>query len=136
MADYYTSFSCLLDVGSTDNVVRALALYADSPADDDGKRFPDGFAAEVDITQTSCLWLHDDGHGDIELLIRYALVCAEQFDLSGLWGFEYAFTCSRPLLGTFGGGAHVVDLGARTSHDWVNTIDWMAKVLAGDDPDA
>jgi hypothetical protein len=27
MADYFTNFSCLLDVGTTDNARRALELY-------------------------------------------------------------------------------------------------------------
>jgi hypothetical protein len=59
------------------------------------------------------LWIHDDCSGDPERVIAFVLLCAEQFDLKGLWGFEYANTCSKPRLDAFGGGAHVIDLGAR-----------------------
>ena len=39
MADYFTHFSCLLDVGTPDNAARAVALFqklraADQDADD------------------------------------------------------------------------------------------------------
>lgn len=136
MADYLTHFSCLLDVGTSDNVVRALALYADTPADEDGMSFPNGFAAETAPDADTSLWLRDAGFGDVEQLIRFALLCAERLDLTGRWGFEYALTCSRPLLDGFGGGAHVVDLGARASLDWTSTSDWLANTIAGGETDA
>ncbi len=60
----------------------------------------------------SDLWIHDDDHGDVEAVIRFVLRLAEELDLIGLWGFQYALTCSRPRLDAFGGGAHVIDLGA------------------------
>ena len=64
------------------------------------------------------------------------LLCAEAFDLKGLWGFEYANTCSRPRLDAYGGGAHAIDLGARKSIGWVCSYEWLTTVLAGGDPDA
>lgn len=36
MADYYTHFSCTLDVGNRANVEQALALYANSLPNEDG----------------------------------------------------------------------------------------------------
>ena len=64
------------------------------------------------------------------------LLCAEEFDLKGLWGFEYANTCSKPRLDAFGGGAHVIDLRARKSVGWTSTNEWLCRALQGDDPDA
>ena len=61
----------------------------------------------------------DEDAGDPECLIAFVLLCAEAFDLTGLWGFEYANSCSRPRLDAYGGGAHVVDLGARKAIGWV-----------------
>lgn len=136
MADYYTHFSCVLDLGTADAVARALTLYTDTPANDDGLSFADGFALQADPSHDTAVWMHDDDRGDVEQVIRFVLLCAETFDLTGLWGFDYANSCTRPLLDAFGGGAHVVDFGTRTSHAWVNTTDWLTRVLAGDDPDA
>ena len=43
MADYFTHFSCLLDLGTPENAARALDLYANTPEDEDGLRLSDGF---------------------------------------------------------------------------------------------
>ena len=53
-----------------------------------------------------------------------------------MWGFTYALTCSRPRLDAFGGGAHVIDLGARKSIGWTSTQEWLAAALRGEDVDA
>jgi hypothetical protein len=82
------------------------------------------------------LWMHDDVSGDPELLIEFVLRCAEEFDLKGLWGFTYADTCSRPRLDAFGGGAHVIDLGARKTLGWISTDEWLCDALTGEVPDA
>jgi hypothetical protein len=39
-------------------------------------------------------------------------------------------------LDAFGGGAHVIDLGARKVTGCVNTQTWLAAALKGEDPDA
>lgn len=61
---------------------------------------------------------------------------AHDLDLTGLWGFTYALTCSRPRPGAFGGGGHVIDLGARKSIGATSTQDWLAAALDGEDPHA
>jgi hypothetical protein len=82
------------------------------------------------------LWIHDDDHGDVESVIACVLRLAEELDLSGMWGFTYADTCSRPRLDAFGGGAHVVDLGARKSIGRISTQEWLSAALNGEDIDA
>ncbi|EEW61164.1 hypothetical protein [Silicibacter sp. TrichCH4B] len=52
---------------------------------------------------------------DVEAVIRFVLRLAADLDLTGLWGFQYALTCSWPRLDAVGSGAHVIDLGARKS---------------------
>jgi hypothetical protein len=136
MADYFTHFSCLLDVGTPENAARALDLYDNTPEDEDGFRFSDGFNLSIQSEGDSELWIHDDCSGDPEWVIAFVLLCAEEFDLKGLWGFEYANTCSKPRLDAFGGGAHVIDLGARKSVGWTSTNEWLCCALEGDDPDA
>ena len=139
MADYFTHFSCLIDVGSSEKAARALALFqslraADQDADD---LEVSGFTiARQDAPEGSTLWIHDDDHGNVEAVIRFVLCLAEDLDLTGLWGFQHGLTCSRPRLDGFGGGAHVIDLGARKSISWTSTQEWLAAALNGEDAHA
>ena len=137
MADYFTHFSCLLDVGTPDKAARALALFkrlraADRDADDPEVA---GFDLVLqDAPEGSAIWIHDDDHGDVEAVISFVLRLAEEIDLAGLWGFQYALTCSRPRLDAFGGGAHVLDLATGETVDWIDTDGWLSSVLEGRDP--
>ena len=139
MADYFTHFSCLLDVGSPDKAARALALFEELRAADQDADDPEvaGLAlVRQDAPEDSALWIHDDEHGDVEAVIRFVLRLADELDLIGLWGFQYALTCSRPRLDAFGGGARVIDLGARKSIGWTSTHEWLAAALNWEDVDA
>ncbi|MFT8420511.1 MAG: hypothetical protein ABF665_03165 [Gluconacetobacter sp.] len=132
MADYFTHFSCTLEVGTSENAIKALELYNNEPEDDDGLRLSDGFCLSLSDEGGSELWIHDGASGDPECVIGFVLMCAKAFDLSGLWGFEYANTCSRPRLDAFGGGAHIIDLGTRKSIGWISTNAWLTESLQGD----
>ena len=139
MADYFTHFSCLLDVGTPDKAARALALF--QSLREAGQDADDPEIAGFDIVRQyapegSALWIHDDEHGDVEAVIRFVLRLADELDLTGLWGFDYAHTCSRPRLEAFGGGAHVIDLSARKSVGWISTHEWLTAALNGEDIDA
>jgi hypothetical protein len=139
MADYFTHFSCLLDVGTPDKAARALALFRKLRAADQDADDPEvaGFdLVRKDASEDGTLWIHDDEHGDVEAVIRFVLRLAAELDLSGLWGFQYALTCFRPRLDAFGGGAHVIDLGARKSIGWTSSQEWLAAALNGEDDDA
>lgn len=139
MADYFTHFSCLIDVGSAEKAARALALFHDLRAAEQDADEPEvaGFdLVRQDAPEGSTLWIHDDAQGDVEAVIRFVLRLAEELDLTGLWGFEYGLSCSRPRLDAFGGGAHVIDLGARKSIGWTSTHEWLAAALNGEQPDA
>ena len=138
MADFFTHFSCLLDVGTPDKAARALALFQELRAADQDADDPEvaGFdLVRQDAPEGCALWIHDDDHGDVEAVIRFVLRLAEELDLTGLWGFQYALTCSRPRLDAFGGGAHVVDLNTGKTIAWTYTDGWLARVLGGGDPD-
>lgn len=139
MAGYFTHFSCVLDVSSPDKAARALALFQSLREADQDAEDPEvaGFdLVRQDAPEGSTLWLHDDDQGDVEAVIRFVLRLAEEFDLTGHWGFQYALTCSRPRLDAFGGGAHVIDLGARKSIGWTSSEEWLAGALNGVDVDA
>ena len=139
MADYVTHFSCLIDVGNPDKAARALALFQSLRAADQEADDPEvsGFTVSCqDARECSTLWIHDDEHGDVEAVIRFVLRLAIELDLTGLWGFQYSLTCSRPRLDGFGGGAHVIDLGARKSNGWTSTQEWLTAALNGEDAHA
>lgn len=134
MADYFTHFSCLFDVGTTENAACALGLYQNAETREDGSRLSDGFEVSLQEDGGSKLWVRDDGSGVPDQVIEFILLCAEEFDLKGLWGFAWADTCNSPRLDAFGGGAHVIDLGARKTVAWISTNEWLSDVLTGDDP--
>ncbi|MFM7332928.1 MAG: hypothetical protein ACKO1H_00720 [Tabrizicola sp.] len=139
MADCFTHFSCLLDVGTPDKAARALALFQSLREADQDADEPEvtGFdLVRQDAPEGSALWIHDDDHGDVEAVIRFVLRLADELDLIGLWGFQYALTCSWPRLDAFGGGAHVIDLGARKSIGWISTQEWLVAALNGEGADA
>lgn len=130
MADYFTQFSCMFDVGSAENATAALVLLDRLRDEPDDNEPPYGFDAVIDPSTPTALWISDgDGHGDPEHVIAFVLACAEAFDLTGRWGFVWALTCSRPRLDGFGGGAQLLDLGARKSLAWLDCDHWLQGAL-------
>lgn len=105
MADYFTRFSCQLDTGAPEKARQALELFQRMRADEADADDPQfgGFELSLqDGPESSILWIHDDEYGDVEGVISFVVRLAEELDLSGLWGFDYAHTCSRPRLDAFG----------------------------------
>ena len=138
MADYFTSFSCRLDLRSTENVAQALVLYDERRTvldRDEGTAI--GFEIEVDPKTSTALLISDgDGFGEPEHVIAFALRCAETFGLKGRWGFVWGLWCSSSRLDGFGGGAQVLDLGAHKSLAWTDCDQWLAAMLdPATDPD-
>ena len=71
MADYFTHFSCLLDVGSIENAHRALGLY-DELSEGGVSEFPpsEGFQLSINPDKDGTeLWLHDEVSGDPESIM-------------------------------------------------------------------
>ncbi|MEB2845298.1 hypothetical protein [Endobacterium cereale] len=136
MADYHTHFSCLLDFGTLENAVRAVDLYntlldGSSSEHDPANAFLLSIQPEHDGTQ---LWIRDDDTGDPEHVIRFVMRCAATFGLTGLWGLQWANSCSQPRLDGFGGGARFLDLATGETVDWIDTDGWLSSVLEGRDP--
>ena len=134
MADYFTHFSCLLDVGTPENAARALDLYNRLSEDGASEEPPsEGFLLSIQPEHGgSQLWMRDDVTGDPERLIHFVNRCAAEFGLKGRWGFQYANTCSKPRLDGFGGGAHVLDLASGETVDWIHTDGWLAQTISGE----
>lgn len=122
MADYFTHFSCLLGVGTADNAAKALALYESLSDQMDAEAEGDiGFRLEV----------QPEVDGDTNHVIAYVQRLAEELDLTGLWGFKWVRTCSRPRIDAFGGGACVIDLASGDITAAITTGEWLARALAG-----
>lgn len=136
MADYFTHFSCILDVGSPENAARALELHDALANEDEIEDLPsDGFLLSIQPEHDSGqLWIRDDITGDPEQVIRFVKRCAVEFGLSGLWGFQWANSCSRPRVNVFGGGGHVLDLATGETVDRIDSGNWLEIVLDGGDP--
>lgn len=132
MADYFTHFSCLLDVGTPENAARALDLYNARSAEGASEKPPsEGFLLSIQPEHGgNQLWMRDDVTGDPERLIQFVKLCATEFALTGRWGFQYANTCSRPRLDGFGGGAHVLDLATGETVDWIYTDGWLDQTIS------
>ncbi len=117
MADYFTQFSCIFDVGSAENAHRAEAIREEYAADverDEGSTL--GFEMQIERSLgAGALWLSSDEQGEPEHVIEFVLRCAKALNLAGVWGFTWSHSCSKPRIDGFGGGAHVLDLGAGRS---------------------
>ena len=126
-------FSCMLDVGSPDNVKRAIQMREEMAAEmdrDDGSYL--GFEMESEPPErSSALWIHSHDTGEPDHVVAFVLRCAEAFNLSGCWGFHWVFASGTPRLDDFGGGAQLIDLGKRQSVDWIDCEHWLAGGLAG-----
>lgn len=136
MANYYTHFSCILDVGTAENAARALGICDALSEENDANDLPsDRLLLSIDPEPGGTrLWIRDEETGDPEQVGQFAKRCATTFGLSGFSGFQYANTCSRPRIDGFRGGAHVLDLATGKTIAWTNTDGWLAEVLDGGDP--
>ena len=82
MADYFTHFSCLIDVGSPDKS-RPGPCPVPGPlraADQETpmtRRSRASLIERQDAPEGSTLWIHDDEHGDVEAVIHFVLRLAE-----------------------------------------------------------
>ena len=84
MADYYTQFSCLLDVSTPENAARALELYNALSRENATEDPPsDGFALSIQPEHGgTVLWMRDDGTGDPAHVLEFVRRCAAAFGLT------------------------------------------------------
>ena len=133
MANYYLQFSSILDVDTAENAARAEEIRGEFAAElyrHEGESL--GFVMELNHERLGALWIYSDEYGEPEHVIRFVLRCAEMLNLSGLWGFTWSLSCSKPRLDAFGGGAQLVDLGKRESIDSIDCTHWLESRLAPD----
>jgi hypothetical protein len=97
MADYFTHFSCLLDVGTIENAARALDLYNILSEEGASEEPPsEGFLLSIQPEHGGTnLWIRDDVTGDPERVIQFVKICAAEFSLAGRWGFQWSLCRNR-----------------------------------------
>ena len=88
MADYYTQFSCMLDVQTEENALKTLALWQ-SIEDTDEDIFC-GADVEIDESNKSQLWICSDQEGwsgDPNSVAAFIKLISAKMKLTGNWGF-------------------------------------------------
>jgi hypothetical protein len=136
MADYFTHFSCTLDVLTADNAARAFELYRHFSDELETEEQTPGFnlVATPTAEQPALLWIYDDNaSGDTDHVLAFVSKLGPMLGITGLWGFEWSHTCSRPRLEAFGGGALVIDLASGETLGTISSNEWLTRTLA--DPD-
>ncbi len=132
MADYFTQFSAELPLASEAQLAAAQAIieaWDEGSLDEtDGECRNFQFKVEEQGGELVA-WIHDgDGAGSPNDVILFVQMLAERTPTQGRWGFSWAFTCSKPRLEAFGGGAAVIDLA--TSECWtIDAFEWMSRTL-------
>jgi hypothetical protein len=138
MAEFYTQFSCILDVGTDDNAKHAELVRAEFAAElyrDEGGTPGFTMMVQPDLGP-GALWLYSDEQGDPEHVIGFVPRLAEELSLAGVWGFSWSHTCSKPRVDAFGGGAHVLDLGARRSIADIDCSNFVHEQIAREPAEA
>jgi hypothetical protein len=128
MADYFTHFSCALDVVTADNAARALELYRHFHDELEIELQMPGFALTAE--QPALLWIYDNGCGDTDHVRAFVSKLGPMLGITGLWGFEWSHTCSKPRLDAFGGGALVIDLASGETLGTISSNEWLTRTLA------
>lgn len=136
MADYFTNFSCELKVASSEDAARALEIYNALKTEGNADFGRVDFVASVDREAPHTIWIYDDVTGEPEHVIQFVLQCARELKLTGFWGFEWSYSCSRPQLDAFGGAGVVLDLATGETVAELSTHLWLQTHLAmeGDMP--
>lgn len=126
MADYYTHYSFILPLNKEQKEY-ARHKYEKALDDtttynelfDDQNEFP-GFIFRDDKTG---IWFSgDEGTGgNIDNIANFIHHLIEALDLPP-FGFEWANTCSKPRLESFGGGAVWI---TKEGFDWCSTNQWL-----------
>ena len=79
---------------------------------------------EWEYTDKHDLWLYADSNGEIDHVATLVQEFIIEHRPSYVFTLQWAETCSKPMLGSFGGGAIIV-----TRHDvhWLGTHQWLEE---------
>lgn len=144
MADNFTQFSFAIPLDGDEQMAwarRAVAyIFAAAEVDLDPDELvniegdgefrpilPDDetvdFVPEID---QDGIWIHTDDTGTPEHVVGLIQAFLAKFDPEGYIGFEWADTCSRPILDSFGGGAVFI---TATDARWMASSTWLGDQM-------
>ena len=124
MADYFTHFSCLIDVGSPDKAARALALFHDLRAADQDADDP-----EVAAACTTALLSNEAGVGSVrerigaEIHKRIKSACGPGADARAVAACEMSYFGALVQAGS----------GAFTYRQIADRLGYVAGLILGED---
>jgi hypothetical protein len=107
MANNYAQFSCLLPLTpeQTNYAKNLLTQMEDDDTERNHRRTTQRrYVYFQHNAESDGYWFHSDESGDPEQLALFIHHLIEKFDLPP-FGFDWAFTCSKPRIDEFGGGA-------------------------------
>ena len=121
MADYYTEYSA--EIGElTDDEIKWLEArlkdIEEAGADDDVEDL-----GQVDLRDRT-LWFCAEESGDPRAIAKFVRDFLKRFRPNDSFSLEYAFTCSKPRLDSFGGGAVFV---TAVEIEHMDTAAWVAE---------
>jgi hypothetical protein len=151
MADYFTEFSFVIPVTPAQGnwftqvheLAAALIGYAEDGAARETIEGPqDVMSAALELAEkrdgdpwievthdetAGTIWVCSEDSGDLEYTADLAQAFLKRFDLDLVVAFQWANTCSKPLLDAFAGGAVVI---SRRTVAWFDTGSLLEKALA------
>ncbi len=123
MAEYYTQSSTTIPIPK-EKVEQAQAIIdrvtEELESEDDEYV---GFVAEI---QPGCVWITHDETLEPTHAERLVRDLVEELDLPDLYIVEWGHSCSRPIVGSFGGGAFGVRKGRDTI--WADPVGYILGI--------
>ena len=132
MADNYCESSSFITVPmeQLDDAYNILVRVQEELENDEFEGYV-GFSAHIERQDDHHgVWIHDESVNPdhVETLVK-ALV--EELKLPGIHVVSWAYTCSKPRIDEFGGGAFAVQMGEETV--WVDAAREAERIASGGD---
>jgi hypothetical protein len=128
MANNYQDSSSFLDIPE-DKIDRAQAIIDQvvkqmEEDDEDIADFGIGCQAEV---EKGGVWFHGDENCNVQSVESIAKELIEQLELDKPFYCSWAYTCSKPRIDEFGGGACLVRRGKDTV--WIDAMSYLQDIV-------
>lgn len=124
MADYFSQFSTTLALHTKENVAKALEIATFSLHEDELK-----YLFNVEEHNDTSIWLYANDDFDMENVEEFIKELCTAVTLKGKWGFTYSYSCSKPRLDEFGGGAVVFDLATGDTVAYTSNHEWLMNQI-------
>ena len=136
MADYFTNFSLVLNLGSETEQAYALDLAHKAGLARMGDELTDDFPKALlemiedwqfetvadDPAKGHGLWLHSM-YGGVDAVCAFIQHLLQKFDPQGKVSFEWSHDCSKPRVDAYGGGAALItaqEIKTMSTAAWLN----------------